>query len=110
MKKAAAMAAFRRRGFEGEVVVVGFGRPGHVVLGSAWSAQVDGALGSVGPGVVKPMSGVESMRVVQIRLVVRDDPRLLPCPGPRVIPVRRVVVKRAHMSVLMVHAPAVPSG
>ena len=69
------------------------------------SRQVDGPLGSVGPGAVKPISGVESMRAAQIRLVVSDDPKFLACTGPRAMPVRMPVVNRADMSVLMVHAP-----
>ena len=67
----------------------------------SWSrTQVDGPLGSVGPGIVEPASG--SMWTVQIRLVVPDGLELLTCIGVRAIPIRIAVVSRAHTSELIV--------
>jgi len=51
------------------------------------------------------MSGVESMRAVQLRLVVPDDPNLAACTGLRAMQMRMAVVRIADMSDLMAHAP-----
>jgi hypothetical protein len=65
-----------------------------------------GRLGSVGPGVGGPISGVDSKRAVQSSLIALSVAPLLAWMRCKATPLRITVTRRLDVGVLMVHTLA----